>query len=719
MSKITPKSSASLDVQTGRNASRMRRMQLVVGKAGLPPTKERVRVNQHNAKNKETIIRPAVILPSEAISSTVSKTKLSTAATKNTDQLAMTGRDASRARRAGLIQGKRGTLKHKASVTTTNSSSVSLDVVDVTSMPVMINEGRLAAQAIRNERRNKGQTKDVTTRPSGRLRNTNPIQYPPKVAESKSYAGHKVTGVRIGRGENVTGDERGAAIQVTGIQYIGKESGYNPREGGIKVGASKTVAGQIVTGSQVRSKISITGDESNPALHITGESDQELNDDLSQYREQGSYAQMQFQRQNDPHGHTVFGANLGRSVRSIGSRNRGTEYSKEESVGGHPITGTAVGRSELTTGDENGACHDVTGNQYLMPAAKQPLCEKNMRNVPKKVGISHTLHGTRTTGTQVGQRMSQLGNITGTEEEGICQNISGTEYSGAEQYASHCGMLPPGAGNGGNVAEAITWGGQHVTGVDIEHNEHVTGDESGVCSVITGTPYAGPNQYQTFCSAENEEKAGRRISSEMASGNYISGNLPLNVDQVSGTQRGSEQNITGTPYYRANPDKDFNTDVMERIQKINNSFSVNSLQREYQERAGTDAINAPTAESRITGTFSAGEDKVTGNQEFRFKPRPKVETIADKSRITGEGRVEGKTITGSAWISKDNVTGTEGYIAAERNPSQRKGDSHAFAGARLFKDKGSRSDPTHHVTGMVGWSSKASAPITVSGGGQG
>ena len=229
-----------------------------------------------------------------------------------------------------------------------------------------------------------------------------------------------------------------------------------------------------------------------------------------------------------------------------------------------------------------------------------------------------------------------------------------------------------------------------------------------------------PQESEAESVDENEEEAERRISSEMASDNFISGDALSSADHVTGTQRGSEHNITGTSYYKADPEGDEKMDVMERIKKINNSFSVRIPQRESQERAGTDAVNAPTAESLITGTFSAGEGKITGNQEFRFNPRPKVETIADKSRVTGEGRVEGKTITGSAWISKDNVTGTEGHIAAERNPSQRKGDSHAWAGARKFKDKGgTRPEPTHHVTGMVGWSPKASVPITVSGGGQG
>ena len=540
-------SSNLLNVQTGQNASRMRRAQLVSGKAGMPPAKERVRVGRPNG-GKTAVSADA--LPSETASLAASESKLSDATTEEkSNQQVVTGRDASRARREGLIQGKEGILKSKAFVSTTSSTSS-----DIPAVPAMVNKEK--------------------TPPSGPMpRNTDPVQYPPKVTESKSYAGHKVTGVRIGQKENVTGNERGAALQVTGDQYIGRESGYNPREGGIKVGASKTPAGQVMTGSQVRSKINITGDESNPALRISGDSDQELIDDLLLRSEQGNYSQMQFPRQNNQHGHT-FGA--------------------------------------------------------------------------------------------------------------------------------------------------TTWGDQHVTGLDVEHNSRVTGDEQGLCEAITGTPYVGPNQFQTSCSAENEEKMERRISSKLASANFISGDVLSSANHVTGTQRGSEHNITGTPYYKANPEGDGKMDVMERIKKINNSFTVRIPQRESQERVGTDAINAPTAESLITGTFSAGEGKITGNQEFRFNPRSKVDAIAGNSRVTGEGRVEGKTITGSAWISKDNVTGTEGHIAAERNPSQRKGDPHGWAGARKFKDKATpHTESKHHVTGLIGWSPKASVPITVSGGGQG
>ncbi|MEE8288550.1 MAG: CsoS2 family carboxysome shell protein, partial [Nitrosomonadaceae bacterium] len=226
MSNVMSGSSNSLNVQTGRNASRMRRTQLVSGKAGMPPAKERVHVGRQS-NGRKTTVQSADALPSETASLAVSESKLSVATTEEkSNQQVVTGRDASRARREGLIQGKEGILMPKTSVSTTSPVSSDIPAIPV----VMASEGRLAAQALRNMRGSRGQTKDVTkTRPCGRLRrNADPVQYPPKVAESKSYAGHKVTGVRIGQKENVTGNERGAAIQVTGIQYIGKESGYNP-----------------------------------------------------------------------------------------------------------------------------------------------------------------------------------------------------------------------------------------------------------------------------------------------------------------------------------------------------------------------------------------------------------------------------------------------------------------------------------------------------------
>jgi hypothetical protein len=663
----------------GRNASRARRAQLAQGKAALPPPSERQRTGERGAsaisvKTVTPASQPVVQAPIASVTpvpvpAPVAPGPVVSAAASR----AVAGRELSRARRQAMVQGKSALRQRMGSaptVATTTGTAPAPSAGSSAPQPShAAGSARMVAQALRVARAKNGRGDAAPARPSGRPRSATPLNYAPKVTTSETYAGVKVTGVRIGRGMNVTGDERGSSLQVTGSQYIGKETGFQPREGGIKVGASRTTGGLMVTGTQVRSKVSITGDEYGSGVRITGEADQSLADDLLDRREPGAYANMQFQRQHNPHGHTVFGVNLGRSAKAVGSRERSRERALEFTDGGLPISGSAVGRSVNVTGDESGTCRPITGDQYLMPAARQPLCETG--NNAARAGRAFTRNG------------------------------RGDPVTGAK------------------VTESETWTQQRVTGVDVEHNPRVTGDEPGVCSPITGTPYAGPGQVDAYCEPGDAAQAARRVASESSPGNRVTGDTPRNVQQVTGTQRGGERNITGTPYFRADVDEGGEAELLQRIEKISGRFTVRSPQREGQLRAGTGAVEAPTAESRITGTFTAGEGKITGNQEFHFQPRPRGERSTDKSRITGEGRIEGPAITGGAWDSKPNVTGTEDYIAAERNPSARAGKPHAFASAGLFKGKGEHRMPTHHVTGMVGWSPKTAARVTLSGGAQG
>ncbi len=499
------------------------------------------------------------------------------------------------------------------------------------------------------------------------MRNSEPIKYPPKVADTETYAGKKVTGVRIGRGFNMTGDEAGTDMQVTGTQYIGRETGFNPREGGVKVGASRTQGGLVVTGTQVRSKVMITGDESRSAGRITGEADQDVGDDVINRREQGAYTSMQFQRQNNPHGQTVFGTNLGRSAKSVGSRSRDLERAIEQTDGGLAISGTALGRSSRVTGDEAGSCHPITGDQYLMPAGAQQMCDADGKKSRQRTGAAMGMNGR------------------------------------------------PDPVTGEKVVVSESWTRQRVTGVDVEHNTNVTGDEYGVCSPITGTPYVGPAQYETFCATGDANCAAQLATPGLTAGNRVTGDTARSVEYVTGTHRGSERSITGTPYYRADVEGEMNNNVVDRVNK---SFSIRSPQRDSQLKAGTAAVDAPSAEGRITGTFAAGHGKITGNQEFHFAPRLKAEQ-AGRTMITGEGRVAGPAITGSAWTETRKVTGTEGPTATERNPSERAGKPQAFAGSNAFKGKGRHEEPRKIVTGMVGWSAKSAAKVTLSGGAQG
>ena len=657
----------------GREASRERRAGLVQGKKGLPNPTERSRGGDERTAAYvpvagQAVAAAAVAPKPAAMSATHVSGQASGQASGGT---VLTGQQASRARRAALVQGKSALAQQTRATAASMSTAESVGSAAATpqsNVPQMACRGRLVAQAMRNSRARVGRGSADATRPCGRVRHADPIQYPAKVAESQSYAGKKVTGVRIGQGKNMTGDEPGAGMQVTGMQYIGREGGFNPREGGIKVGAARTVAGLVVTGSQMRSAINVTGDESNPSLRITGEADQKLADDLMDRREQGMHASMQFARQNNPHGQTVFGNNLGRSAKSVGSRERNREHVIEQTDRGMPISGTALGSSTRVSGNKTGSCRTLTGDQYLMPGNKQAICDNSQ--------------GQR--GTAIGGMMSAAGR--------------------------------PDPVTGGKVSESESWSRQRISGVNIEHARNVTGAEAGACSAISGTPYVGPSQYESSCNADATESASARISG-MGYGNRVTGDAPRNADHVTGMQRGSSRAISGTSYY--SNEVEVEADEGNVIERINTGFSVSSPQRAAHLQADASAALAPTAQSRISGTFAAGQGKITGNQEFNFNPRAQAGRDSDKSRITGEGRMEGTAITGSAWGANKYVTGTEGFTASERNPSERAGSLKPFANAQIFKGKGNTRESLRQVSGMAGLSTKDAARVTLSGGARG
>lgn len=654
--------------QGGRDASRVHRAQQALGKAALPPPSERTRNGGRSAMSVSMpIITPTSTPVFEGPVGSGSVTE-SAPAFSVSGSRALSGRDWSRARREAMVRGKNAVREFAAAgsvVVPSNESELTRSPTNYAVSNTVQAGGtavsaRMTAQAMRAARSRSGRGDAPAARPSGRGRNNTQFNYAPKVTPSETYGGGRVTGVRIGHSWNVTGDERGAAVQVTGSQYIGKETGFQPRDERIKVGASRTAAGLIVTGTQVRSKVSITGDEYASSVHITGEADQKMSDDLLDRTESGAYASMQFQRQHNPHGHTVFGLNLGRSPSIVGSRERSRERALEFTDGGLPISGSAVGRSANVTGAESGTCRPITGDQYLMPPARQPLCETD-----------------RSAGT------------------------------GGKRAPWRDGRSDP--VTGAKVTESETWTHQRVTGVDVEHNDHVTGDEYGACSIISGTPYVGPAQYGAVC------PGGAPTMPQSTAGGRVTGDTPISVERVTGTRRGAERNITGTPYYREELDGDVVDNVLARI---NTCFSVRSPQREAHLRVRDVTAESTSAAERITGSFAVGDGKITGNQEFIFTPREKGEQ-AGRIRVTGEGRVEGVTVTGSAWTEDAKVTGTEDYIAAERNPSERSGNRQSFAGSASFKGKGRHEEPRKIVTGMVGWSPKSAARVTLSGGAQG
>jgi hypothetical protein len=340
----------------------------------------------------------------------------------------------------------------------------------------------------------------------------------------------------------------------------------------------------------------------------------------------------------------------------------------ENSDGGLAVTGTAVGRSGRVTGNEAGACRPISGDQY--------------------------------------------------------QNLYSTEcgaVGGGTAPAAHLDRARLDPVTGGKVAVAQTWRGQQVTGPSLEYRPNVTGDEPGDCRPVTGTPYQGPSTTFGWCDSDEADPAIQRLEPR-PKGVAVTGDLPMHSELVTGIERGYRNDISGSSYYGEMRPAEPAADDWAR-----GPFPVAQARR----LAGSDPAkkqtdSAPPASSvpgRITGAFAISAGKVTGNNEFLFRPRRQNREGTQPSAITGEGRTDGRTVTGTAaaWTSHGLVTGTEGYIAAGRNPTEGGSASNAWAGTRRFKNLATPGGPNENarVTGRVGGTPKDGVRVTVSGGAQG
>jgi hypothetical protein len=602
---------------SGREAALARRRALSNGKTALPPAQERTRAGFREARLADA---GAVRAPDAASAAVV--TPVPAASTPSAAAAVLTGRDASVARRRLMVAGK------------TALKSTTLYQGAPPTEPQSIVPDRGGA-----------------------------LTYAPKVVSSATQGGLRVTGSRIGRGEHVTGDERGTLMPVSGTQYIDAATGGAWRASGTKVGQERTPAGLVVSGTLVRSAVRVTGDERGDQSIITGRADPRPSDDLTGRPADGAAVSAQFQRQTNPHGAAAFGGNLGRSAGNVGSRQRSRALVIEATEAGAVITGSAVGRSLRVTGDESGACRPISGSQYLAPARRATAC-----------------------------------------------GGAGGGTAPAEQL----GTPRPDPVTLSKVAVSSTWGGQRVTGVDVEHHKNVTGDAPGSCAALTGSQYQGPTTIDLYCATAAAKSAtARRMLAR--GGQAVTGDTPTLAKSVSGIARGAGRDITGTPYYREDGPVAAQSDP---VAALDDRFSIRSPQRAAQLRQAPTAANDP---GRITGSFAVGGGKVTGNVEFNVRSRAQAAKDGKPpahARLSGEGSGAGHAITGNCWAETSRVTGTEGAFASGRNPTERGEKAKHFAGWQAFKAAAKTEEPKQLVTGMSGSFSKGGARVTLSGGAQ-
>lgn len=518
---------------------------------------------------------------------------------------------------------------------------------------------RELAQAVREQRSRTGRGGQKKSAPCGRVRPNQAGEQggaqdaPWKVGTSETSHGQHVTGTMVGRSMSVTGDEPSTCREITGTEYLGADifrsfCQTDPGKGPRKVRLSPTARGNRVTGNEVGRSRSVTGDEPGTCKRVTG----------TEYL-----------------GAQQVAAFCGTKPEAGASKITGTETRKGKSV-----TGSNVGRSDKVTGDEPGAGRELTGTQYM---------QKGTGKYPTKVGSSATLRGGNVTGTMVGRSER----VTG-DEPGTCRNVTGDDYIGQEQYRGFCETAP--APKDQKVGASRTLKGEPVTGTMTGRSGRVTGDEPGTCKAITGTPYAGAEQYKAYCDPkEGALAAARTRPQRAAAGAAMTGLQPGLGGKTTGDRKGACEPLTGTPYVGADqyaascpaqPAEPGSPDFPQMLGGTPwGQFSVASPSHASQTPAAHGAVTGTRYEQgQITGPFGKAGGKVTGTEEARFdrvavsgtgqQPMPvTAETVEGrlKSRVTGEGMDAGIRVTGDDWDRGDRVTGTEGTPATGRNPTRR------------------------------------------------
>ena len=381
------------------------------------------------------------------------------------------------------------------------------------------------------------------------------------------------------------------------------------------------------------------------------------------------------------------------------------------------------------TGDESGSKRELTGTQYTRP--DQITSGGNSPQL--RLAAVPTLLGGTVTGSMIGRSA----NVTG-DEPGSCRNVTGDDYIGQEQFSSFCKAAPEKTER--KVGQSTTFNGESVTGTMTGRSQRVTGDEPGTCKTITGTPYAGAEQYQGYCGTEQTGKAASHMQKNHAmAGAVMTGLQPAVGGKMTGDSKGACEAVSGTPYIGrdqmieicpSTPAEPGSPDFPQLLeQAAGQDFSISAPARAaQQEKVDFNGVTGSSYEQgSITGPFGMATGKVTGTEEARFsknvQPSPiqneKPEMINDRplSRITGEGQDAGNKITGDDWDRGDRVTGTEGLSATRRNPTLRGPMSNAMPVVTPGRDKDVPM-PVSRVTGGSGNTENGSL-ITYSGGARG
>lgn len=629
---------------------------------------------------------------------------------KPAQSVAPTGRALARARREALARDGKSGLQRVAQATRIAATMPDRDWQTALQKGATGRQLAMQRRMVLSLTGRSTQESSSLNRPAGRVRpsrTTSAAPAPSKVEESHTLAGQLVTGTQVERSQRVTGNEPGTCRSITGTEYIGQEQyeawcGTKPQPRPSKIGFGATLMGQPVSGSEVGRSEIVTGDEAGACRSVTG--DQYL----------GSEHFDRFcETRPQPEASKVI---------------------ETQTQHGQAVTGSSLLLGNKITGNEIGSCRGITGTQYLS-REDHGLCSTTAPTGPHKVSIMSTRREQTVSGTAVSRSEQK---VTG-GEAGAARPITGSQYA-----LSHTGEpgIRPGAATRRGSSESVY--PKHGGDGDLRSAAvTVMDDNSWAHRVAAANVQFAP----TFQPAQQQPASYRTQT--------LTGDIPgTGGGRITGDERGACEPVTGTAY--VGPDNlhasctissrwltRFPEAVIQPEVQAPEDFSIQTPARQaWNRRQQAVTGSAMDSGERITGPGNKASGLITGTPEFRHGPsamtgsmgsvggsargawrdQAKIEAAVAEaepaSRLTGDGSQDGIRVTGDAWGAGSRVTGTEGPSARSRNPSQRGTPRGAGTHARAHMEVERQELPLSKITGSAGNTSRG-AVITVSGGARG
>ncbi|SFU81613.1 Carboxysome shell peptide mid-region [Nitrosomonas eutropha] len=369
------------------------------------------------------------------------------------------------------------------------------------------------------------------------LCHTNAPTVPRKVSVMSTHGAQAISGASVDRSSKVTGNEVGSCRAITGSQYYTTAdfAGLCDASGPNKVSTMHTLAGRVITGSEVAPSPKLTGDESYGCKSVTGT----------------DYISTQQLAAVCPPGQSS-------TVQSV------NKIVFDSTLRGQPVSGSYPGRATNVTGNEAGTCAPISGTQYSGMSQIQEFCPApSLDAQAARVRDSAVIPASVVTGDRPGAGGSRM---TG-DERGACEPISGTPYLGPDNMPGQCAtssrfvprgrtfdvapqtlapkdfsIVPPSRHRQAQ-SPVREYQGDNLTGNALSNNSRITGTINKADGLITGTPeFRHGDTSRGQVRQDEVVAAALRLSGEGSQqGTRISGDAWNTNTRVTGTEGSSSR----------------------------------------------------------------------------------------------------------------------------------------------------------------------------------